>query len=43
MNCTYYLSSYREIMALIQKERNKINLFKKYIRETNTAFAWSPN
>ena len=43
MNCTYQLNNYREIMALIKKEKNKVNLFKEYIREMDTTFAWSPN
>ena len=30
-------------MALIEKEKNKVNLFQVYIREMDTAFAWSPN
>lgn len=38
MDSTYYLNTYREIMAMLKKERDKMNLFRDYMMEMDSAF-----
>lgn len=38
-NSSYSLTTFREIIALLKKEREEIRLFKDYLIEMNRAFA----